>query len=512
MISTLNGMNTPDDVDAIIGVTEPRVATPPAVALEPATSYGYELIEFAELIGLPLDPWEQLAAIRLGELRPDGTPRWRIVLIIVARQNGKTTLARVWILWCLFWSRLGTVLGLNSDRGYARIQWEITTALAQEHFAGEIADVRKTLNQEALITTYGTDYRIGAVNRRAGRSLTIAYLLADELREHLNWDAWTAAENAMNAVKGGQVLAITNMGDATSSVLNALRESALTALEVDDTESDICLLEWSAEPGAEIDDPVALAAANPNLGRRLDTRSILAKARRIKASGDAEQILKFRTEVLCQYVPLLDPAIDPEQWATAAGTLPDLAEHRDRVALCLDVSLDGLHATLLAAAKINGVTYVDPVATWDGAEGVRRCALDLPDIARRVRPRAVGYWPNGPAAAIVADLEQPAARWPRRVDLVALRAEQTAACMALPALIKTGELTHGDDPLINAHIGNTQRLRRGDGWVFQRQGAAPIDAAYALAGAVHLARTIKPPKPPLRVVRAGDPRASEQAL
>lgn len=496
-------MDTPD-VDSITGSVEPRIATPPGGPLTPETSYGYDVIELAELIGLPLDPWEKLAAIRIGEHLPSGRPRFRIVLIIVARQNGKTTLARVWILWCLFWSRLGTVLGMNTDRGYARVQWEFAVELAKEQFTDEVLDVRKTLNQEALITTHGTDYRISANNRRAGRSLTIAYLLADELREHQNWDGWTAAKNAMNAVIGGQVLAITNMGDSTSAVLNALRESALLAIEEGDTESDVCLLEWSAEPGAELDDLAALAQANPNLNHRVDARSLLAEARRVKRSGDPEQILKFRTEVLCQYVPLLDPAIDPEQWATAAGQLPDLAEHRGRVALCLDVSLDGLHATLLAAAKIDGVTYVDPVATWDGADGVRRCAVELPEIVRRVAPRALGWWPNGPAAAITADLQRPAARWPRRVDLVELRAEQTAACMALPALIKTGELIHGDDPLINAHIGNAQRLRRGDGWVFQRQGAAPIDAAYALAGAVHLARTIKPPKPPLRVVRAGD--------
>lgn len=499
-------MDTPDDVDTVTGSTEPRIATPAAGPLTPETSYGYDMIEFAELIGLPLDPWERLAAIRIGERLSSGRPRYRIVLIIVARQNGKTTLARVWILYCLFWLRLGTVLGMNTDRGYARVQWEIACALAAEHLGDEIADVVKRLNAEALVTNYGTDYRIAANNRRAGRSLTIAFLLADELREHQNWDGWTAAKNAMNAVPHGQVLAITNMGDSTSVVLNALRDSAIKAIDDGDDESDICLLEWSAEPGAELDDLRALAMANPNLGARVDTRSLLKEARRVKASGDPEQIVKFRTEVLCQYVPLLDPAIDPELWADAAGPLPDLAEHRDRVALCLDVSLDGMHASLIAAAKIDGVTYVDPVATWDGADGVRALAAELPEIVRRVRPRVVGYWPNGPAAAIAADLERPGTRWPRRVDLVALRAEQTAACMAIPGLIKTKELTHGDDPLINAHVGNTQRLRRGDAWVFARNGSAPIDASYAMAGAVHLARTMKAPKPPLRVVRAGDQR------
>jgi phage terminase large subunit-like protein len=43
----------------------------------------------------PLDPWQQWVAIHIGELQPDGRPRFRQALIIVARQNGKTHLCKV---------------------------------------------------------------------------------------------------------------------------------------------------------------------------------------------------------------------------------------------------------------------------------------------------------------------------------------------------------------------------------------------------------------------------------
>jgi hypothetical protein len=55
---------------------------------------------------------------------------------------------------------------------------------------------------------------------------------------------------------------------------------------------------------------------------------------------------------------------------------------------------------------------------------------------------------------------------------------------------------HPDDPLLNAHIAGTSKLRTGDGWRFARKGAGHVDAAYAAAGAVRLARTLPPPTMP----------------
>src|SRR3954467_3044218 len=77
-----------------VGATIPRIFTPPLRELDEDGTYGWDVIRFAEGIGWPLDPWERWAVVHLGELWHDGTPRFRFVLMLVARQNGKTTLLR----------------------------------------------------------------------------------------------------------------------------------------------------------------------------------------------------------------------------------------------------------------------------------------------------------------------------------------------------------------------------------------------------------------------------------
>jgi hypothetical protein len=85
------------------GSTLPRIATPPLVAgppgpcgcgcaLTPATSYGFDVIEFAEYIGRPLDPWQRYLVIHAGELekgrgQEGEKPRFRQVLVLVSRQR-----------------------------------------------------------------------------------------------------------------------------------------------------------------------------------------------------------------------------------------------------------------------------------------------------------------------------------------------------------------------------------------------------------------------------------------
>ncbi len=110
--------------DEIYGSTTPRVWTPSLVELTPATSFGYDVIDFArDVLGEPLDAWQEWLVIHLGELLPDGRPRFRKVLVIVARQNGKTHLSRVLILYWLFVERVRLVLGTSTDRNEAKRAW-----------------------------------------------------------------------------------------------------------------------------------------------------------------------------------------------------------------------------------------------------------------------------------------------------------------------------------------------------------------------------------------------------
>ena len=489
-------------MSAVLGSTVPRIWTPPLRELTPETSFGFDLIDFGrDVVGIELDPWEQWAAIHLGELLDDGRPRFRIVLILVARQNGKTTLAKVLVLYWMFWQAVPLILTTSTDRSYAKKFWlSINDTIKRNpQLAPDLERIRLTISEEATFTTGGSQLTFAANNGSAGRSDTIHRALIDEVREHKNLDCWGAVKGAMNAVRDGQIVCISNQGDDTAALLDMLRDPAIEYIETGEGDSRLGLLEWSSPPGSEPDDIEALAQANPNLGHRVDLDSLLADAGRAKRAG-GEELASFRTEVMCQRVALLDPAIDPDAWDMAGTATPiDLAEHRDKVALCLDVSTDESHATLTAAAVIDGITHVDVVAAWDSLDAVRR---ELPALVRKVQPRRFGWLPNGPAAALAADLSvRKATGWPpRRVELTPITAETAAVCMALPGLVAAKQIQHSGDPMQDAQVSRAQRLRRGDTWVYGRRGTGPVDAVYALAGAVHLARTMPPPRAPLVVV------------
>lgn len=485
----------------------PRLWTPPLRELRPATSYGFDVIDFArDILATPLDPWQQWAAIHLGELLPDGRPRFRVVLILVARQNGKTLLFKVLVLYWMFIEQVPLTLGTSTNRDYAKSVWKELAEQATSNplLAAELGPrpVIAATGSEELRTAAGARYKFAATNRRAGRSLTVHRLGLDEIREHKDFSAWNAATNAGNAVPDFQCIAISNQGDNNAVVLDSLREPALRYIETGEGDPRLGLFEWSAPAGADPTDPAALAAANPNLGHRIDPDALMGAAIRAKRAG-GEELAGFKTEVLCQRVHLLNPAIDPDSWTACRTDTPvALADHRDKLALCVDIAIDGSHATLMGAAVIDGKVHLEVVEAWDGHGCGKRLRAELPDLVRRIKPRTLGWFPAGPAAAVAADLADRGARnWPpRRVVVEEIRGEVTAVCMGFAEQVTAGEVVHPDDPLLNAGVESAQPLWRGDSWVFTRKGATPVDSVYAAAGAVHLARTLPPAPPPLAVL------------
>lgn len=496
----------------VLGSAAPRLFTPPLRRLTRTTSYGFEVIDFArDVLNLPLDPWQEWAVKHAGELLPDGRPRFRQVLLIVARQAGKTHLLTTLALFWLFKEQHKLVLGMSTNRDTAHEAWAAACELAQEVPA--LADrlgrngVRTANGQEHLLTDTGARYKIAASNRRGGRGLAIDRLIIDELREHDDWTAYNAATPAMNARPHAQAFMISNQGDENAIVLDALRSSALHFLDTGEGDARLGLLEWSAEDDADPLDPAAWAAANPNLGRRVDHDTIAGPARRAARAGGAE-LAGFRTEILCQRVRMLNPAIDGAAWRRCldVGTLDDV---RSRVALCVDVSPDQQHATLVAAATLDdGRVRVEVVGAWEGSKCTQEMRAALPALVARIRPRSLGWFPSGPAAALAADLadrkKSGRTGWPPPGTLVEeIRGEIASCCMGLNEQVVAGRVAHSADPLLDMHVGGAERLKRGDAWVFSRKGEGHCDAAYAAAGAVHLARTMPPPvgKPRLILAR-----------
>jgi hypothetical protein len=222
---------------------------------------------------------------------------------------------------------------------------------------------------------------------------------------------------------------------------------------------------------------------------------LLSGARRAKRLGGAA-LAGFLTERMCIRVKLMDPAIEPARWAAAAdpGTLDEV---RSRVALVFDVNLSMTHATLYAAAMLpDGRVRVEAVKAWSGPGCADRAARAIPEWVAKVRPRAFGWLPSGPAASVASKLKDRSAggrrgEWPPPGVIVEeIRGETSAICMGLVALVDAGQLAHSADPLVDGQIEGTEKAPQGPKtWVFSNP-SGDCDAVYALAGAAHLAQVM----------------------
>lgn len=522
------------------GSTVPRVFTPPLVtgppgdcgcgcALSPATSYGFAVEVFAEVVlGQPLDPWQRWAAIHMGELLPNGRPRFRKLLILVARQNGKTELLVVLSLFMLYVEQAAMVLGTSTQIKYARESWlkvvrkiKKVPALAALLPDNRNQGIRRANGEQevCVLREPGGDeedacrYVISAANEEGGRSLSIDFAILDELRQHFDYSAWDAIIPAMNARPRAQAVAITNMGDDRSLVLNDLIEQAEAYIESGDGDDRLGMFAWTAPPNADPLDLTALAWANPNLGYvrpgredegpAVDPDALLAEARGAVRVG-GKKLAGYRTEIMCQRVKNLDPAIDPDAWLDCLE-LGDLSEVRSRVALCIDVSLDAQHATLVAAAVLpDGRVRVEPVEAWSGPGCTVELVRSLPDHVARVKPRALGWLANGPAAAVSVDLKKRRGWPPRGVKLLPIKADAADVCMGFAAAVDGKTVVHSADPLLDAHVAVAEPIRTaGDRWTFGRRGSGHVDALYAAAGARHLALSLPRTVAASRVIVAG---------
>lgn len=274
-----------EPVAPLLGSTTPRLGTPPLVdgppgpcgcgcALTPASSLGFEAEAFAiQVLSIALLPWQRHWLIHALELRPDGGYRFRTVLTLVGRQNGKTTLCKVLALWAMYLGHARMVLGAAQSLDIAREAWAGAVELAEDvpDLADEIAPngIRRANGEQCLTLSSGARYRIAAATRGAGRGLSVDLLVLDELREQRNTDAWAALSKTTMARPRALIVGISNAGDDESVVLNALRSAALAG--ADDT---IGLFEWSAPDGCELDDMHAVAQACPGLGRTITESAV----------------------------------------------------------------------------------------------------------------------------------------------------------------------------------------------------------------------------------------------
>lgn len=415
--------------------------------LTPETSLGFHVIAFAETVLLiTLHPWQKWLLIHSLELLPDNTLRFRTVVVLVARQNGKSLVSQVLALWMMYVYGLALVLGTAQDLDTAEEVWQGAVDLVQELDDETDEPVRPDLfemldkvvqvnGKKALVLKNRRRYKVKAANRRAGRGLSGDLILLDELREHQSWDAWGSITKTTMARAMALILCLSNAGDATSIVLRYLRkmghagagdpdglneddrgsEDLLTDEDLDDFEPDaeellddedtLGFFEWSAPPGCSVLDRDAWSMANPSMNHPNGIAE-----RTIASASKTDPEFVFRPEVLCQWLdgsregPFPPGSWEAGRWAPASAKDQPM-QIVGKVKACIDISHDRTTSYIaFAGYRADGLPQVEIVAQRPGQAWVQDWLMDP---KRRDRIEAVtGQAKGAPVSALLKDLEQ----------------------------------------------------------------------------------------------------------
>lgn len=489
-----------------LGATEPRVFTAPLRELTPDTSLGFEAIETAKLFGRRLHPWQEWFLIHSLELAPgsftsDEFPklRYKTVLLLVARQNGKSFIMSTRLLWrMLMWDSPEVepplVLGAAHKLNAAEEILDLSTKALQRSDARRYVARKSNVNgNKYLELTNGSRYKCEAASDDGGRGLSVLDLAFDELRQQRDWEAWSALTNTTNARFSSQVIAVSNAGTGKSDVLRGLRKQAFDRIAdwekyvssgqqdaedfANSHDTTLGLFEWSAPDDCDIHDRDGWAMANPSMGYEDEhgicsiTEDMIASKAALVGSGGDEGVPEhvFRTENLCQ-------------WVVAASDGPFPA---DAIAACVDdgadfdpdsplvLAVDTSHdrsMTYFAVAGYTpaGVPLVQIIAQRAGTEWVAKTLAGGLEFT----PDSVVIQGRGaPASSLIEYIEQEGTEV-RRCEGTNL----TNSCSQFYDRVMNGTVRFTNQPALLLAMGEAVKKTLGETWAWNR-AKSPVDVA-----------------------------------
>jgi len=458
------------------GNTKPRLQNAPIKG----KSRIDEVKKFLADCNLELLPWQEYVLTDMLKVDSKGMFKRRTNLLLVARQNGKTHLARIRILAGLFVFGEKNIVAMSSNRGMALDTFRKVVEVIEDnpHLAAQVKQIRVANGQESVELLSGARYEIVAATRDGSRGKTADLLYIDELRE-IDEESWTAAKPVTRARPNSQIVMTSNAGDAFSTVLNDLRSRALSY-----PPATMGYWEYSADDFAKITDKNAWYQANPALGYLIDEETI---ADAIATSS----VEASRTETLCQWVSALK-----SPWPYRAFedlTVQDLKIEPGRLTIFgMDISVNKKMASLVAGqVQDDGKIAVGVIAQFESQVAIDelKMAVEVNDWAMKYKPRMICF----DKYSTMSVAERLALSGHKIQDMSGAVFYQ--ACSDLYDSIVNGRIVHiGQSSLVDS-MNNCAAKETDAGWrIVRRKSAGDVSAAISLAMVVH--QLLKPQSKP----------------
>ena len=462
------------------GATKPRLQNAPLKGASRIT----EVDKFLTDCKLELLPWQRYVLTDM--LKVDKTGKWRrkTNLLLVARQNGKTHLARIRILAGLFIFGEMNIVAMSSNRGMALDTFRKVVDVIEDnpHLMAQVKQIRVANGQESVELLSGARYEIVAATRDGSRGKTADLLYIDELRE-IDEDSWTAAKPITRARPNSQIFMTSNAGDAFSTVLNDLRSRCLSY-----PPATMGFWEYSADDFAKITDKDAWYQANPALGYLIDEETISEAI----ATSSVEA---SRTETLCQWVSALK-----SPWPYRAFedlTVQDLKIEPGRLTIFgMDISVNKKMASLVAGqVQDDGKVAVGVIAQFESQVAIDelKMAIEVNEWAMKYKPRMICF-DKYSTMSVAERLSQSGHKIQDMSGTVFYQ-----ACSDLYDALVNARIVHiGQASLVDS-MNNCAAKETDAGWrIVRRKSAGDVSAAISLAMVVH--QLLKPQSKPQIIV------------
>lgn len=361
---------------ALRGATKPRLHSP----LLKGENKLQDVLDLCQIIDQPLLPWQEFVLKDMLTVDKDGMWIHRTNLLLIARQNGKTHLARMLILAHLIKWPSRNILIMSSNRSMALDTFRQIAYILEsnDHLKGFVKQIRHANGTESIEMLDGTRLDVVAATRDGSRGRSADFLYIDELRE-VSEEGYRAAIPTTRAKPNAQTLLTSNAGDAFSKVLNDLHERCMNR-----PPKSLGFYEYSAPQYCKIDDRSAWALANPALSYTITESAI-------EESIATSPIENTRTETLCQWVSSLSSPFPPNSIEDCSDS--ELVINAGGYAVFgFDVSPSKRNASLCAGILMpDGKIAVGILESWESQVSVDdlKIAAAIKGWADIWRPRTI---------------------------------------------------------------------------------------------------------------------------
>lgn len=406
---------------------------------------GEKALELARRMGQKPMPWQEWCVKQILSTNQAGMWTHGDAVLIIPRQNGKSWVLSVVIIYYIFVLRRNVIFTAQrwpTAEDIWKRTWAMVDAvpslrkLVQRKTCSQgrgTIELRKRPGEEegpnVIMTTRSADL---------GRGLTRKDLIIYDEAYNLQGSETSALDATQLAAEDPQTIYSSSAVNASEhfygEILTGQRERGLAG-----DDPSMFFAEWMAPEEMPRDELETWQYANPSFGVIQNERkvnSLLQKAR------TPDRIRSFEVEILGRGDwPALGEAaheaiIDPDVWAGLHDPEPDIVGD---CAFSVDVTPDAVKVGMVSASRTRDGLHlsVAPVEDFDRQRVIRMSG----EAVKRNDPVAVAIDTAGPASIIESELRRtgiaPEKMGPSRV---------TAACELFLQLVAEGKVTHDGNP------------------------------------------------------------------